>query len=129
MFINKIHRSKDGVVLSVNQEISGDKQKYEIIGKYDLIIKTKDIENTMNFTHTSIKQLSDQLDIDENRIEKSIGLSIVAYLFILKMQHQDIPENQSWSIFSLREKFRHRVMKNQFSHDYKLLEGKLKNAA
>ena len=32
-------RSKDGVVLSVNQEISGDKQKYEIIGKYDLIIK------------------------------------------------------------------------------------------
>ena len=35
-----IKRSKDGVVLSVNQEISGDKQKYEIIGKYDLIIKT-----------------------------------------------------------------------------------------
>ncbi len=35
-----IIRSKDGVVLSVNQEISGDKQKYEIIGKYDLIIKT-----------------------------------------------------------------------------------------
>ena len=24
----------------MNQEISGDKQKYEIIGKYDLIIKT-----------------------------------------------------------------------------------------
>lgn len=37
---NFVHcRSKDGVVLSVNQEISGDKQKYEIIGKYDLIIK------------------------------------------------------------------------------------------
>lgn len=35
-----ISRSKDGVVLSVNQEISGDKQKYEIIGKYDLIIKS-----------------------------------------------------------------------------------------
>jgi len=33
-------RSKDGVVLSVNQEISGDKSKYEIIGKYDLIVKT-----------------------------------------------------------------------------------------
>ena len=35
-----IPRSKDGVVLSVNQEISGDKRKYEIIGKYDLIIKS-----------------------------------------------------------------------------------------
>lgn len=32
-------RSKDGIVLSVNQEISGDKRKYEIIGKYDLIVK------------------------------------------------------------------------------------------
>ena len=70
-----------------------------------------------------------QVTKDENRIEKSIGLSIVAYLLILKMQHKDIPDNQGWSIFSLREKFRHRVMKNQFNHDYKMLEGKLKNAA
>jgi hypothetical protein len=70
-----------------------------------------------------------QVTKNENRIEKSIGLSILAYLLILRMQHKDIPENQSWSIFSLREKFRHRVMKNQFSHDYKLIEGKLKNAA
>ena len=37
---DRVMWSKDGVVLSVNQEISGDKQKYEIIGKYDLIIKT-----------------------------------------------------------------------------------------
>lgn len=70
-----------------------------------------------------------QVTKDENRIEKSIGLSILAYLLILRMQHQDIPVNQSWSIFSLREKFRHRVMKNQFKHDYKLMEEKLKNAA
>lgn len=31
---------KDGVVLSVNKEISGDRKKYEIINQYDLIIKT-----------------------------------------------------------------------------------------
>ncbi|CAF1643331.1 unnamed protein product [Rotaria magnacalcarata] len=36
---DRVMWSKDGVVLSVNQEISGDKHKYEIIGKYDLIIK------------------------------------------------------------------------------------------
>lgn len=70
-----------------------------------------------------------QVTKNESRIEKSIGLSILAYLLILKIQHKDISENQSWSIFSLREKFRQRVMKNQFNHDYKLLEGKLKNAA
>jgi hypothetical protein len=40
IYFLSINRSKDGVVLSVNQEISGDKKKYEIIGKYDLIIKT-----------------------------------------------------------------------------------------
>jgi hypothetical protein len=35
-----INRSKDDVVLSVNEEISGDRKKYEITGKYDLIIKS-----------------------------------------------------------------------------------------
>ncbi len=39
LIVNK-YRSKDGVVLSVNEEISGDRKKYEILGKYDLIIKT-----------------------------------------------------------------------------------------
>ena len=70
-----------------------------------------------------------QVTKDENRIEKSIGLSILAYLLILRMQHKDISDKQCWSIFSLREKFRYRVMKNQFNHDFKLMKGKLKNAA
>jgi hypothetical protein len=35
-----INRSKDGIVLSVKEEISGDRKKYEILGKYNLIIKT-----------------------------------------------------------------------------------------
>jgi hypothetical protein len=34
------HRSKDGVILSINQEISVDRDKFEITGKYDLVIKT-----------------------------------------------------------------------------------------
>ncbi|UJR25722.1 hypothetical protein I4U23_007074 [Adineta vaga] len=37
---DRVMWSKDGVVLSVNTEISGDKKKYEITGKYDLIIKS-----------------------------------------------------------------------------------------
>lgn len=31
---------KDGLVLSVNQDISGDRRKYEILNQYDLIVKT-----------------------------------------------------------------------------------------
>lgn len=34
---------KDGLVLSVNQDISGDRRKYEISNQYDLIVK-----NTIN---------------------------------------------------------------------------------
>jgi hypothetical protein len=68
-----------------------------------------------------------QVNKHEKRIENSIGCSIMAYLLILKLQHHDIPENKSWSIFSLRENFRHRVYQSQAVHDYQLLE--MKNAA
>jgi DDE family transposase len=70
-----------------------------------------------------------QVTKNQERIEKSIGCSILAYLLVLKMQHQDILPDQSWSIFGLREKFRYRVIKNQFNHEYKWMEDKLKNAA
>jgi hypothetical protein len=39
-FLDFFSRSKDGIVLSVNEDISSDRQKFEIIGKYDLIVKT-----------------------------------------------------------------------------------------
>jgi hypothetical protein len=70
-----------------------------------------------------------QVTKNEERIEKSIGCSILAYLLILNMQHKDILPDQPWSIFGLREKFRYRVIKNQFNHEYKLMEEKWKNAA
>ncbi|CAF0978283.1 unnamed protein product [Rotaria sordida] len=37
---DRVMWSKDSVVLSVNDEIAGDRKKYEIISKYDLMIKT-----------------------------------------------------------------------------------------
>ena len=63
-----------------------------------------------------------QVTKDETRIENSMGCSILAYLLILKSQYRDIDENKSWSIFSLRENFRHRVYQFQAINDYKLLE-------
>lgn len=70
-----------------------------------------------------------QVTKNEERIEKTIGCSILAYLLILKMQHRDILPDKSWSIFGLREKFRYRVIKNQLNHEHKLMEDKWKNAA
>jgi len=68
-----------------------------------------------------------QVTKNEKRIENSIGCSIIAYLLLLKLQNKDIPKNKSWSIFALRENFRHRVYQSQAVHDYQLLE--MKNAA
>lgn len=68
-----------------------------------------------------------QVTKKEKRIENSIGCSIIAYLLILKLQSKDIPKDKSWSIFALRENFRHRVYQSQAVHDYQLLE--MKNAA
>lgn len=65
-----------------------------------------------------------QVTKNAKRIENSIGCSIVAYLLILKLQSKDIQENKSWSIFSLRENFRHRIYQSQAIHDYQLLEMK-----
>ncbi len=70
-----------------------------------------------------------QVTKNEERITKSIGCSILAYLFLLKMQCHDILPNQPWSIFGLRENFRYRVMHNQFKNDYKLMEKNMKKAA
>jgi hypothetical protein len=68
-----------------------------------------------------------QVTKKEKRVENSIGCSIIAYLLILKLQNEDIPKDNSWSIFALRENFRHRVYQSQAVHDYQLLE--MKNAA
>ncbi|CAF5134449.1 unnamed protein product, partial [Rotaria magnacalcarata] len=37
---DRVMWSKDSVILSVNDEIAGDRKRYEIIDKYNLMIKT-----------------------------------------------------------------------------------------
>jgi hypothetical protein len=70
-----------------------------------------------------------QVSKNENRITNSIGMSLLAYLLILKCQHTDIVPGESWSIFKLQEKFRYKVLLGQTKHDYKLMAKKLEIAA
>ena len=70
-----------------------------------------------------------QVSKNENRITNSIGMSLLAYLLILKLQHKDIVPGKSWSIFKLQESLRYRVLSGQVEHDYKLMEKRLQNAA
>jgi hypothetical protein len=70
-----------------------------------------------------------QVTIDEERIKKSFGISFLAYLVILKFQHQDILPGKHWSIGSLQERFRYKVFKEQVENDREKLINKLKKVA
>lgn len=58
-----------------------------------------------------------QVTKNEERVKNSIGCSLISYLLVLKLQHQDIPPNKSWSIFMLKERLRTRVIRHHFKHE------------
>jgi hypothetical protein len=46
-----------------------------------------------------------QVTTDPQRVERSIAISVMAYLMIVKFRAKDIPERGSWSIFTLKRNF------------------------
>ena len=43
-----------------------------------------------------------QVSGNPDRSEKSVGIAVLAYLFVLRVCHQEIVPGQSWSIFQLQ---------------------------
>lgn len=70
-------------------------------------------------------QVTKELD----RIEKSIGIAILAYLFLLRACRSDIHPGKSWSIFQLQENLRLKVITNQVEHSMELKMEKLRKRA
>jgi hypothetical protein len=66
-----------------------------------------------------------QVSMEEGRIEKSFGIAVLAYLFLIRVCHQEICPGTSWSIGQLQHAFRLRVITNQVEHNVK---GKLAKA-
>lgn len=66
-----------------------------------------------------------QVSTEEGRIEKSFGIAVLAYLFLIRVCHQEILPGTSWSIGQLQHAFRLRVITNQVEHNVK---GKLAKA-
>jgi hypothetical protein len=60
-----------------------------------------------------------QVSRDEGRIEKSFGLALIAYLFLIRACHHDLSPGHSWSIAQLQHTFRLQVITNQVAHDVK----------
>ena len=70
-----------------------------------------------------------QVSGQENRIEKSFGIAVMAYLFLIRACHQEIVPGQSWSIPQLQHAFRLRVITNQVEHNVKTELGRARKAA
>lgn len=70
-----------------------------------------------------------QVSGDEERIENSFGIAVMAYLFLIRACHQEMVPGRSWSISQLQHAFRLRVITNQVAHDVKTELTKARKAA
>jgi len=65
----------------------------------------------------------------EDRVEKSIGIAFLGYLFLIRVCRKNIQPGQAWSIFQLQNAFRLKVVTNQVQHHMLLKLKTLQNAA
>jgi hypothetical protein len=70
-----------------------------------------------------------QVSGNKDRSEKSIGIAVLAYLFVIRTGHHEIVSGKPWSIFHLQHALRLRVMTNQVEHRVKVKMGKTHNVA
>jgi len=63
------------------------------------------------------------------RIEKSLGIALIAYLFLLRARNDDIKPGKPWSIFQLKTNFTMDMIQKQFQHSMALEINKWKKAA
>lgn len=66
-----------------------------------------------------------QVTKDPKRVERSLALSVMAYLMLIYFRWQDIPQKGSWSAFQLKRNFAFQVTKNQLQHSFDLKLRKL----
>ena len=70
-----------------------------------------------------------QVSGDQNRREQSVGIAVLASLFVLRVCHHEIIPGKPWSIFQLQHALRLRVMTNQVEHTVKVRMAKTRKAA
>jgi Transposase DDE domain len=70
-----------------------------------------------------------QVSGDKDRSEQSIGIAVLAYLFVLRVCHHEIVPGKPWSIFQLQHALRLRVMTAQVEHNVKTKMAKARKVA
>ena len=84
---------------------------------------------SMNAPRSGLGLGEHQVSGDKNRSEKSVGIAVMAYLFVLRACHHEIVPGKPWSIFQLQHALRLRVMTNQVEHTVKVKMAKAYKAA
>jgi hypothetical protein len=70
-----------------------------------------------------------QVSGDQQRSTNSVGIAVLAYLFLLRAGHHEIIPGQSWSIFQLQHALQLRAITNQVEHNVKAKMAKARKAA
>ena len=70
-----------------------------------------------------------QVTKEPRRVERSVALSLMAYLMLLRFRHTDIPAQGAWSAFTLKRNFAWEIMQQQIEHtcDLRLKKQRLFN--
>jgi hypothetical protein len=63
-----------------------------------------------------------------DRIEKSFGIAIIAYLLLIRVRKSDIKSGQAWSIFHLKNNFTMHLINSQIQHSMELKMNRLRKA-
>jgi hypothetical protein len=66
---------------------------------------------------------------DKDRCETSVGIAVLAYLFVIRVCHHEMVPGKPWSLFQLQHALRLRVMTNQVEHKVKVRMTKTRKAA
>ena len=66
---------------------------------------------------------------ERDQMEKSFGIAVLAYLFILRLTHQEIIPGKPWSLSQLQHGLRFKVFTNQVEHNVKAKLGRDRKAA
>lgn len=57
-----------------------------------------------------------QVNSEFEQVQRSVGISLAAYLLLLRLQAENLPKNGSWSAFELKRKFWQETMGQHFAH-------------
>jgi Transposase DDE domain len=98
----------------------------EVVGIYQnrwsVELLNRNLKSALGLGHHQVRGERDQM-------EKSFGMAVLAYLFILRLTHPEIAPGKPWSLSQLQYGLRLRVFTNQVEHNVKAKLGRGRKAA